>query len=276
MAGYFVRRIFFSSIAGLTVTMVTEASFAGNGTATADNTHPVPVTTIEGEVTGKITGGKVTLLKDHTEYSLGGKIENVKPKEAEVLPYLDDKENLVGSYQVAPVLSGGPSFKPSAFAIITNFVNKKGEARWSDAGSYAKIENNSPPPNPPQTETANSSYVVTDPMTIEDIGDADAVTFETIIGTGASLTLGSVASFVSYSGSDMTTLNELGTIWSWTWSASGLDPGHWSFSFVSNPSLGLDDAASHRDRYLIPMAGITVPSRQMPLPEHPSRQPGRW
>jgi hypothetical protein len=129
---------------------------------------------------------------------------------------------------------------------------------------------------PPQTETANSSYVVTDPMTIEDIGDADAVTFETIIGTGASLTLGSVASFVSYSGSDMTTLNELGTIWSWTWSASGLDPGHWSFSFVSNPSLGLDDAASHRDRYLIPMAGITVPSRQMPLPEHPSRQPGRW
>jgi hypothetical protein len=149
MAGYFVRRIFFSSIAGLTVTMVTEASFAGNGTATADNTHPVPVTTIEGEVTGKITGGKVTLLKDHTEYSLGGKIENVKPKEAEVLPYLDDKENLVGSYQVAPVLSGGPSFKPSAFAIITNFVNKKGEARWSDAGSYAKIENNSPPPNPP-------------------------------------------------------------------------------------------------------------------------------
>lgn len=96
---------------------------------------------------------------------------------------------------------------------------------------------------PPQTETANSSYVVTDPMTIEDIGDADAVTFETIIGTGASLTLGSVASFVSYSGSDTTTLNELGTIWSWTWSASGSDPGHWSFSFVSNPSLGLDDAA---------------------------------
>jgi hypothetical protein len=226
--------------------------------ATADDKHPTPVlTTATGVVTGTgITfGGNVTQLWARSTDSVppppGDVSEIIKPPP--VMPYLVGGLG-AGLYSAGPTTVAGPSFTPSATAKITiSTIAAAGttpaKASWIADSVVAIVPTTPPPTPPPPAETARAFARVTDPIVVSNVPqDAAQATFTLEIGTDASLLIdpdlgpGEAAS-ASYSGFDTTTLNGIGTLWNWSWSADSINSGESTFSFVSNSALGLDDSA---------------------------------
>jgi PEP-CTERM motif len=222
-------------VSALAVLLAVEEARAGDSSVFADTSSSTKASTITGSDTGIITGGNISLLLAFAYDSIGGSKNAFVPPPA--TPYLG---LLIGPISAGPVKSSGPSFTADSRATI-GIPGPDPLPFWSDAASFARIAPHIPPA--PPRETASAVFIVKDPMIIGDIADAATATFATTIGTGASLALGEGGLSAAYSGFDNTTLNDLGELWSWTWSATSATPGVSTFSFVSNPALGLDDAA---------------------------------
>jgi hypothetical protein len=234
-----------------------------------DRGHHSPRTRCEDSI-GDHTGigvGTIDLVLAQARDSMGGIKSQVLPRGSS--PYV------LAPFTVGTKVlsSAGISFTAESKATI-NTTPIEGTlglvAAWSDLGSFATVTPHLPPSPPP--EDASATFIVIDPLVIDGIADATAVTFETTIGTGASLLLeagppaaGYTGISAVYSGFDTTTLNGIGELWSWTWSASSATPGFSDFSFVSNPALGLDDAALVSEFKSVvtydPMAGVYGLSR---------------
>ncbi len=219
--------------------------------ARADTTH-TPTVKRAGVNTGVVAGGNVTQLFARASDSLAkapGSLQIVQPPP--VMPYnvgTADAPIGGGPYTAGPASVTGKSFIPTATADITISPTLGRLLNWTSGASNASIGLVSPPPGPPvPAETAHAVAKVTDPLTIGGIQTGDQVSFTLQIGTNAHLLIAPPFSSMesgtaSDSGFDQTDLKNIGTLWNWSWSADSLHPGASTFSFASNPTLGLDDA----------------------------------
>ena len=221
------------------------AATPDKASARADDKHPSPVLKKSGVQTGIVAGGLITQLFARASDSL---VAAAAQSVLKGLPYISGTPPLGTGVNTTGVQTvTGPSFIPSAEAVITSTTLAGGGASWTTAGTVATIAANpAPPPPPPPAEKAHAVAKSTDPITMTGIGGADQATFTLEIGTNASLLINpshglNETEAASYTGFDTTTLNGIGTLWTWAWSADSLHPGTSIFSFVSNPLLGLDD-----------------------------------
>jgi len=236
-------------------------AFGQGGTstsATADAVRPAPVLTpYAGLTMGTVYSGSLTGLNASAADNLAAPPNAILFAPPPVMPYVAP-----ATYSLGPATVTGNLFIPkaNAGAFITvaasSIAAAFGGMDWS-AGSppgggpvltYARILPGPGTTTPPPAENATAFARVQDPMTVANIQNAQTATFSLDIGTGASLAINpnlvhGETDSASYSGFDTTTLNGIGTLWSWDWSSDSQNPGQSTFSFVSNPLLGLNDSA---------------------------------
>jgi hypothetical protein len=134
--------------------------------------------------------------------------------------------------------SPGLVFLPRARAKI----NENGPGNWNSQGSFATA----PPTGKQGAETYKARASVNDPWSFDVESFAfsfmESVTLNAGLSVQALAPAGATASAL-FSADSSTDLDGLGLLWSLSFSANSGSPGPASFSFYSNPSLGLDDSA---------------------------------
>jgi hypothetical protein len=179
--------------------------------------------------------GSVTLLEARARVNL---VPSVATKPPPAMPYSGPFPQSAG-----PVSVVGVKYVPSAFSQI-NVTAGIGGYKWDSTGSYATRTKN----GATAVETYLARAIIKDPMQFDGILENDEVTFEMELGTDASILVDletdpSESWTAEMTGYDETDLNGLGSLWSWSWSVDSGQPDTATFSFVSNPLLGLDDIA---------------------------------
>jgi hypothetical protein len=206
-------------------------------------------------VAGKITDGVTT---PSTSYAIvAGSTYNLKAITSDSNapspnPDSDSKSGLynsAASAQTTAVTDTGTEFKAAAQAIIAWTATTWATKTPGLAGvpSYATVKPVASPAG--KSESASAKATVVDPRTyqiaLDPSGQPLFLNFFFSIGAGA--TVGTIigpgyTGSASMSGSYQNSMLP-GDMWSFSWSADSADPGSSSFTFFSNPALGLDDAA---------------------------------
>jgi hypothetical protein len=221
--------------------------------ATVSTKHS-PSVKRDGVATGFIVSGNVTQLFARASDSRApapGSSQVVLPGSGPPLPYnigTGTKPVPGGPYTTGPVSVTGTSYIPQANATIDIYgATPTKMLPWASTPLARIAEVTPPPASPPPAETAHAVAKITDPQLIGGVQAGDQVTFSLTIGAGPSLTIDPHPGVnellsASLSGSDQTDLNGIGTLWDWSWTADSLHPGLSSFTFASNPVLGLNDS----------------------------------
>jgi PEP-CTERM motif len=144
---------------------------------------------------------------------------------------------------VGPVTDSGTRYTTTAVTTI-NVTTRAKYASWNSTGSSATMTDN----KAKASETYEARSFVKDPMTLSLQPGSNAVTFGLDLGTSMSLQIdphipANEFWSASLSGYADTSLNNLGMLWSWSWSIDSKNPTDAVFAFHSNPLLGLNDTA---------------------------------
>ncbi|MGH9453765.1 MAG: hypothetical protein ACRD2O_07325, partial [Terriglobia bacterium] len=187
----------------------------------------------------KIHGGIGSLTGSVTKIDAYARVLTPAQQTKTSLPYIGTFPDYVGTVDDA-----GKRFTAFAKTVI-NVTTRSTYADWNSNGSFANEQDNG---QKKVSESYEARSFVKDPMLITLKPSADEVTFELNLGVGTSmlvdpnLPLGETwNAFIS--GSADTSLDGLGTLWDWSWSADSKDPPDAVFAFHSNPLLGLNDVA---------------------------------
>jgi len=161
-------------------------------------------------------------------------VPGVDNKDSGLLPYLAGNNS--NSRGIAT--QTGVKWDAKAEAVI-DYTNQA----WSSVRSRAAVIDLKQA-NP--GETAQARATVTDPWFWEPIDFDEVVTFEVLFFPGIEIAAradpGDTAS-ASLMSNASTDLNGIGTLWNFSWFTDSSTPGFSTVEFVSNPILGLNDAA---------------------------------
>lgn len=149
----------------------------------------------------------------------------------------------------------GTIYTPSAQAQMNTFARSfLGIALtdgWDSRGSFATLGRNGPTGSNP-AEFARASSIIQDPNSYEVMPGDNSVTFSLVFEAGTRLSVMAESlmeqSAASLRGNQDTNLlspyggTGTGSLFNFEWSLTSSSPGATSFSFTSNPALGLNDS----------------------------------